>query len=236
MTNLEEPVAVVIGGSSSIGSAISDALAQRFDQVIATYHKGSARSASGNFSTLCLDVTNPVSRQDFVKEMSAAGRAIGCLVLLSGIITGNSLQDYDDETAQKVIGTNMTGLGLFVRDALPLMAPQGRVLVVNSIAAERGSFDPFYAASKGAMLAFAKSLATARNNDISVISMLPGPIEDSSMFTEMAPDVQRRHMQDSPIGQILTAQDLASVIADVSQPHWIGANGAVIRLNCGAYV
>jgi 3-oxoacyl-[acyl-carrier protein] reductase len=164
------------------------------------------------------------------------GTGLDTIVLLSGDILGKSLEATSDEDMRHLTEVNLTGPASLLRDLMPYVNIGARVLLVSSIAGERGSFDPLYAATKGALIPFAKSLATWLGARMSVTVVAPGPIEESKMLREMAPERIDHHRKASPIGELLTADDFASVLFDLAQPHWRHANGSVIRLNGGAYV
>ena len=223
---------LVVGASASIGAAICTELTNTYSSVIGTFHSRPLRFEADNFEARQLNLCDPQSRQDFVQNVGP----VDALVMLSGIISGYSLKDYTDERAADLINANLTGLCLFVRDMLPILSSQATLIFMSSIAAERGSFDPLYAASKGAIIPFAKSLATSRETDINVITLLPGPISGSTMFEEMTAENQQKHIDQAPRNRILEAKHLGTIVADLCGPHWASANGAVIRLNGGAYV
>ncbi|MCG8443678.1 MAG: SDR family oxidoreductase, partial [Caulobacterales bacterium] len=106
----------------------------------------------------------------------------------------------------------------------------------SSISGERGSFDPIYAAAKGAIMPFAKSLATWLGDRVSVVVVAPGLIEGSAMHDDMAPERRDHHRDATPRGELLSQEGFASLLADLAGAHWAHVNGAVIRVNGGAYV
>lgn len=231
-----DKIALVIGASSSIGESVCTALLREHNQVIGTYHSSSLDFEYRDLISKNLDITDSASRSKLIASLEFSKIELDTVVMLSGAIVGCSLSEYTDELAYQSAAINFVGQGLILRDLLPLLSKPATIILVSSIAAERGSFDPFYAASKGAMLPFAKSLATLKGQDIAVITVLPGPIEESSMFNEMSPEVQDSHRLRSPRDRLLQSTELADVIADLCEPHWRHANGAVLRLNGGVYV
>jgi 3-oxoacyl-[acyl-carrier protein] reductase len=107
--------------------------------------------------------------------------------------------------------------------------------MISSISAQRGSYDPIYAASKAAILSFVKSLAVGLGG-VRVNAIAPGLIEDSTMYKEMSVDRQELHRQQTSQKRLLHISDLADVIYDISKNHWKHLNGACIDLNGGQYV
>jgi 3-oxoacyl-[acyl-carrier protein] reductase len=227
---------LIVGASASIGPKVVAAFAARATHVAATFHATPIASPPPNTGVHELDILDAASRADLCQAMAARGGGIDTVVMMPARIMGAALPRYSDADAASIMAVNFTSQALLIRDLLPLMNPGARLLLIGSIAAERGSFDPFYAASKGALIPFAKSLATGHGAKLTVTVVLPGPIEDSTMFNEMAPEIQERHRQQSPRGALLLAADFAQILVDLAQPHWRHANGAVIRVNGGSYV
>jgi NAD(P)-dependent dehydrogenase (short-subunit alcohol dehydrogenase family) len=81
-----------------------------------------------------------------------------------------------------------------------------------------------------------KSLAKALAPRIRVIAIAPGAIAGSSTISAMSPGRQQHHLRESLTGEMLSADDLAAVMVDLTRPHWRQLNGNVVRLNGGAYV
>jgi len=230
---------LILGASSSIGDEVIRAMLDKTDcELIASYHNTDIdKGLKGKrVTTAQLNLCDQNSQRGFLRSLSNKDIKLQTLILLPGIIFGQPLHGYSDDDIDKVMDVNFTSQAKFIRDIKPYMAPQSRLILIGSIASERGSFDPFYAASKGALIPFAKSLARAYGNDFSTITLLPGPIKNSKMYDEMSPQTQKRHREQNPTGDILSAKDLAHIIVDLSQPHWQQANGSIIRINGGAYV
>ena len=130
---------------------------------------------------------------------------------------------------------NFTGQAKVVKGLLPLFASGSQIIMISSISAQKGSYDPIYAASKGAILSFVKSLAAGLEG-VRVNAIAPGLIQDSTMYKEMAADRQELHRRQTVQKKLLSMSDLADVIYDISQDHWKHLNGACIDLNGGQYV
>ncbi len=116
------------------------------------------------------------------------------------------------------------------------MSDRSVILFLGSVYGERGSFDPIYAASKGALAAFAKSLAAWNKGRVRANIISPSLIESSTMYEDMAPDRRAFHAQANPSGELVQSEDLAGVIFDLTLPHWKHVNGTVIRVNGGSYL
>ena len=158
------------------------------------------------------------------------------MLILSGAILGKNLASTSDEEMDHLAGVNLFGPARLLRDLLPVLNAGARILLVSSVAGERGGLDPMYAATKGALIPFAKSLATWLRNRMTVTVVAPGAIEDSAMLRDMGAERIAHHRKASPTGELLARADLARLLFDLAHPHWRHANGAVIRINGGSYV
>lgn len=228
---------LVIGASSSIGYAIVKPFLEHDKTVMATYNTQKPSSQSHpSLEYVQLDLTSEKSCMKFTEKLRLTETEFDTIIFLPSIIYGRPLEEYSDPDMEKIMEVNFTAQAKFIRNLLPLMAQKSCLILMGSIAAERGSFDPIYAASKGAFIPFSKSLARAYGKRLSTITLLPGPIMQSKMYNDMSPKTQLRHQEQNPRGELLNMDDLGKVVYDLSQSHWRHANGAIIRLNGGAYV
>jgi 3-oxoacyl-[acyl-carrier protein] reductase len=205
------------------------------DQVMATY-RTSPLPTSDRATAVHLDLLDAASRAAFAARVAALPQAIDVLVLLPGVIAGLSLADYSEGKIDEVISTNFTSQAILLKALLPMLSVGAHVLLMGSISGERGSFDPIYAASKGAIIAFGKSLAVSLAPRVRVNVLAPSLIEGSSMWQSMPEERRERHRRASPTGRLVDKNDLAKIIVDVTQPHWSAVNGVVIRINGGSNV
>ena len=134
------------------------------------------------------------------------------------------------------MAVNFNGQAKLILKILPMLTSQSRLLLFSSISAQRGSFDPIYAASKGALLSLVKSLASGLPPGARINSIAPGLIQDSAMFLDMTTERQEYHRSQIPSKQLLRSQDLAKIVFDLCQDHWSHLNGACVDLNGGQYV
>lgn len=134
-----------------------------------------------------------------------------------------NIEDLPLETWREVLETNLTGMFLCTRAALPLMR-KGGVIVNNLSVAARGVFpgESAYCASKHGALGFTDTLrAEVRGRGIRVISLLPGPT---------ATDLWNQFMPEAPRDKMMSPETVArAVIAAISLPE----NATVEELRIG---
>lgn len=235
--SLHNKRALVVGAASSIGQTVIDGFALRGASVLATVHQRNLGSPNRPGVTQAeANLLDPASLDHFCNEVMAAFGKLDIVVFLSGLLPGCNLANYDDALMHQVMGVNFTGQAALLRRLLPYLSDGAVVLMMSSISAERGSFDPIYAAAKAAQIGFVKSLATWLAPKVRFNAIAPGLIEDSTMFNDMAPDRHVHHLKQTPTGRLTTNDDVAGVIFDLCEPAWSNVNGQVIRINGGAYV
>lgn len=228
---------LVVGASSSVGHAVVDA----FDR--ATFGRNETRvlpTYSGHpvehDRAAHLDLLDQASIEQFAAGPLTNLGPVDVGVLLAGVLPGTSLSDYVPSEMDRTMSVNVTGQAKLIQAMLPHLAERSLLLLMSSVSAERGSYDPIYAASKSALVGLARSLATqlAPKTRVNVVS--PGLIEHSGMYEQMPPHRREHHRVLSPTGALLQLDDLARILVDLARPHWRHLNGAVISLNGGACV
>jgi 2-deoxy-D-gluconate 3-dehydrogenase len=184
--DLTGKVAIVTGGNGGIGYGIAQGLAQAgADIVIAARHaakNAQAASALREIGVQALSVSTDVQDERSVQAMAdAAVQAFGRVDILvnnAGINIRKAPQEYTLAEWQEVLHTNLTGVFLCSRAVYPLMvkAGGGKIINIGSMTSIFGSHvSPVYAATKGGVVQFTKSLAIFWAKDsIQVNAILPG--------------------------------------------------------------
>jgi 3-oxoacyl-[acyl-carrier protein] reductase len=226
---------IIVGASSSIGKSIISKFRSPSTHIIASYFTKKDIKPEDNIHPLELDLKREQSIENFIKKVHLLASHIDTAIFLAGILPGKNLKEYNLADMEKVMTINFTGQAKVIKGLLPLLDSDSQIIMISSISARRGSYDPIYAASKGAILAFVKSLAVGLGG-VRVNAIAPGLIEDSTMYKEMSVDRQELHRQQTSQKRLLCMSDLADVIYDISQSHWKHLNGACIDLNGGQYV
>lgn len=233
---MKEANIIIVGASSSIGSAIISKFRSPSTRIIATYHSKQNIIHEENVYNLKLDLKKNKSIENFIKEVHSIVSHIDTVIFLAGILPGKNLKEYNLSDMEKVIAINFTGQAKVIKGLLPLLDSDSQIIMISSISAQSGSYDPIYAASKGAILSFVKSLALWLSPGIRINAIAPGLIKDSTMYQSMDPSRREFHRLKTPNSQFLTMTDLADIIFDLSGHHWAHLNGACININGGEYV
>ena len=202
--------AIVTGGSRGIGRAIALLLAEEGADVT-FFYRGNAEAAQQvlaaggaaghRIAAAQVDVRDSAACATAVEAIADRCGRIDILVNNAGTIRDNPLAAFDDDDVAIVLETNVTGVFNVTRAVAPYMISQraGRIVNISSVSAEKGGRGQTnYAASKGAINAFTRSLAVElAPRKINVNCVAPGVID-----TEMSRDV-REMAGDEVKGRIL---------------------------------
>ena len=196
--------ALITGASRGIGLAIARALAAdganialagRNHASLSRVAQELRRNKIDALPVVC-DVRDPLEVQQMLATVKRRFRGIDILINNAGISHANvNVEDLPLEAWKDVLDTNLTGMFLVTKGALPLMK-RGSAIVNNlSIAAKR-VFPGLsaYNASKHGALGFTNTLREElRPRGIRVIALLPGAT-DTEIWNVFWADAPRKKM------------------------------------------
>ena len=193
---------VITGGSRGIGRACVAAFAQAGARVFFTYNKNdsAALATAEEFgaSAIKCSQTDGELIEKTIEDIVAQTGTIDVLVNNAGITIDKFLMIMPFEEWQKVMDTNLTGLYRWSKAVCRPMitAHAGCIINIASVSGLVGiGGQTNYAASKGAMIAFSRSLSAELGpKGIRVNTVVPGFIETD--MTAVLPRQIKRDNQD----------------------------------------
>lgn len=239
--------ALVTGGSRGIGAATARLLARCGADVAITYRSRQADADAVAAEVTALGRRASVHRVELadrknvdaeVDRIASAWGGVDILVGNAGIwpVDEASVRDMPDERWSKTMAENIDGMFYSTRAALRVMGDGGRVVLVSSTAGQRGeSMHADYAASKGAMISFVKSVAIeVARRGITVNSVAPGWV-DTEMCADPFSDGGRDRIAAAiPIGRIATVEDIAAPIVFLCTAEARHITGEILNVNGGS--
>lgn len=170
MSQLHQKTAIVTGGGSGIGRAISETFANAgaavaifdLDEAAATETVAAIAAAGGKAAFFRCDVSDSASVKTAVEGAVSAFGKPGILVNNAGIANIGTATNTSESDFDRVMRVNVKGVYLCLQSVIPLMIEAGGGVVLNmsSIAAITGLKDRFaYSASKGAVHTMTLSIA-----------------------------------------------------------------------------
>jgi 3-oxoacyl-[acyl-carrier protein] reductase len=222
-------VALVTGGSRSIGAAIAKRLAADGASVAITYSaspekaKGvvaAIEAAGGRALSIAADAGEPDAVRAAVAQTIEAFGPIDILVNNAGIALGGPIEEIAFADYQRMIAVNVTGVFVATQEAVRKMKPGGRVIQIGSSMARYAAFPTasLYTLTKGAIAGFNRSLARDLGpRGITVNIVHPGPTD-----TDMNPDggpISKIVGPGIAIGRYGKAEEIASAVAYLAGPE-----------------
>jgi NAD(P)-dependent dehydrogenase (short-subunit alcohol dehydrogenase family) len=229
---LASKVALITGASRGIGLAMTRALAAQSCALIITGRDQTALEttsrevgAQTRIRAKTCDITKPEDVSSLLQFVREEFGHVDILINNAGISHSMAPVDkLDPQVWDRVIATNLTGMFLVTRAALPLMQA-GAAIVNNLSGAAKIAFagEAAYIASKHGALGLTRTLREElRAIGIRVIALLPGPT-DTEIWNQFWPEAPRAKMlspetiADAVIGALLLPQN-ASVDELVINP------------------
>jgi 3-oxoacyl-[acyl-carrier protein] reductase len=236
-------VAIVIGGSGGIGSAVAERLAaagmsvlvhfagsgERAEQVVKaiTAAGGTARAVGG-------DVADEAEMAALFDEAERHFGGVDVVVNAAGIMLLGPVAEFDLADLDRMHRINIRGNFVVSQLAARRLRPGGALINFSTTQTRLQSpgYGP-YDASKGAVEAMTLVLAREmRGRDVTVNAVAPGPT--ATPLLDAVPDeVVERLAQAAPLGRLGAPADIAETVAFLAGPaRWI--NGQVVYVNGGA--
>jgi NAD(P)-dependent dehydrogenase (short-subunit alcohol dehydrogenase family) len=182
---------------------------------------------------IAADVTDDDSVQQAVATAEAELGPISLLVTCAGVYTPRPLQELDLGTWRQALDVNLTGTFLCVRRVLPSMAAQryGRVVTLSSMAGVDGgdSACAHYAASKGGVIAFTKSVS----KEYCTKGITANVVAPRNIRTRMLAGMEEELTAQTPVGRLGEVDDVAAAVAFLSSAHAGYITGEVMNINGG---
>jgi NAD(P)-dependent dehydrogenase (short-subunit alcohol dehydrogenase family) len=242
-------VAIVTGGASGIGFAISDRLAAD-DHAVAIFDldgaaAGAAASsitaAGGRAIGLTVDVTSRAQIDAGVEAVRAELGRPTVLVNSAGMDGFDPFLKITAEKWNKILAVNLTGTFDCCQAVVPSMIEEGWGRIVNISSSSAQSGQPImthYVASKAGVIGFTKALALELGpQGITVNTIPPGFIDTPMLRKSEAKGLLgqgvEHHEGNTPVRRVGRPEDIAAACAFLVREEASYITGQVIGVNGG---
>jgi 3-oxoacyl-[acyl-carrier protein] reductase len=248
MISLEGQTAVITGASRGIGAAAALMLAQAGANVVVNYVQNknaahqvveTARAYGVGAIAVKADVSRYAQARRLIEVTERRFGALDILVANAGIWEGAPIDELDEKLWDRVIAINLKSVYNCCHFAARLMKPhqRGAMILISSTAGQRGEANySCYAASKGAIISFTKSICVElAPYNITVNCVAPGWVETDMAAGSLSDKKQLREILSLiPLGRIATAEDIAGAILFLASDLARHITGEILNVNGGS--
>lgn len=246
---LKGKVALITGGDSGIGRAIAVLYAKEGANVAIGYYDEheDAEAVVEQISSLGVtakayahDLKKVEDSQKLIEKVVADFGELNILVNNGGVqFPQDHFEDIAPEQIKETFETNIFGMMFLSQVAVPHLKEGDAIINTTSVTAYRGSAHLIdYSATKGAIVAFTRSLATTlMSKGIRVNAVAPGPIYTPLIPATFSEDKVENQGGETPMERRGQPAELAPsyvFLASYADSSYI--TGQVIHVNGGDYI
>lgn len=247
MINLRSKVVLITGGSRGIGASCVKYFSITNASVAFTYNKNAseAHKIAKRYSKLTkcnaykVDISEPNEIKACVDNVINDFGRIDILVNNAGIWKEGKIDKMSLEDWEETLRVNLTSTFYFTRLVVPYMKKKrfGRIINISSTAGQRGEGSySHYAASKGGMISFTKSIA----EELAEFNILANCVAPGWVWTDMSipvlsnKEILKKELQEIPLKKIPSPDDIAGPVLFLASELSKHITGEVINVNGGS--
>lgn len=254
MSGFGGTVTVVTGGSTGIGRSVVELLSGRGGSVVyCTHDQRTLDAATAELGRTARQVTGTLadvrSAEDMRRLVALAVDEYGGLdglVCCAGIQTYGTAEDTTEDDWHLVLDTNLTGMFLAAKYAVPRMRERGggSIVTISSVQGLTPASRVLgYSVSKAGVDGLARSMAVDHAADrIRVNSIAPGPVDTPLLrATDVAPPVEDARPAPAtgsgrPLPRIAAAGEIAEAVLFLLSDASSYITGTTFRVDGGMHV
>ena len=246
--DLKDKVALVAGGTGTLGIAIARALARAGAHVGITYleRRDAAKESCAAVEALgrkawsiTLDQTDANAIPVAVKAVADHFGRLDMLVNNAGwniAIPFPDLETLDPATWDRLFATNLRGPYLICRAAAPYLkaSKSGRIVNIASVAGlNPGGSSIGYATSKAGLIHLTRCLAVALAPEVSVNCVAPGLMEGTRMTSRLRPETAQGARERAVLKRAASVEDVADQVVTFCRTDSV--TGQVLNIDAGVF-
>lgn len=245
MSRLQGKYALITGGTSGIGLETARQFIAEGATVAITGRSQSALDAAGQALAgkallLLSDAGDIPQQRDLAQRLGQRWPRLDVLYINAGDVTHRPLQEWDEQSYQRLMDINLKGPFFLVQALLPLLANPSSVILCGSVSAHIGlPQSSAYAASKAGLLALARTLSGELHaRGIRVNGLSPGPTETPALGKLGLAEADEQALRDDiralvPIGRMGSALELAKAAVFLAADESAFMVGAELQMDGG---
>lgn len=236
-TPSDASVALVTGGRGSIGRAVRERFLSRGLRVVSADREmpGTRKVSPENDMQVLYEANNQKGARDLIDSLGP-NIPIKHLVLAAGIYPESRFAQLEEDHWQECLDINLTAVYRMIQSALPRLTSDASIVLVSSVAGQRGSRNhAHYATSKAGLFGLMRSVMWELGEQRRINAVSPGII-DNPMTKSLRSDTGDAILTNTPLGRYGTPDEVAGVIDFLCTPSASFIHGENINVNGGLYV
>lgn len=245
---LADKVAIITGGDSGIGRAVAIAFAKEGAKVVVSYlnehddaneTKDLVEKEGGECLLIPGDIgKDAVCRKIVKKALAEFGRVD---VIVNNAVEQHPTEDFlkiSEEQLVRTFRTNIFSFFFLTKAALPHLKKGSTIINTTSVTAYRGSEHLIdYASTKGAIVAFTRSLAkNLAEKEIRVNGVAPGPIWTPLIPSTFSEEEVEEFGQKVPLKRVGEPSEVAPCYVFLASEDSSYMTGQVLHPNGGEVI
>lgn len=246
---LYNKAALITGGDSGIGRAVALLFAREGADISIVYYNehqdadDTKKAIEVQYGRKCLLIAGDISNEKFCN--TAVAKTIKQFARID-ILVNNAATHFESKTLDeisskqllKTFATNIFSMFWITKAALKYMAAGSAIVNTTSVTAYRGSSTLMdYAATKGAIVSFTRSLSTNLiERGIRVNAVAPGPIWTPLIVSSFEPDKVAKHGSDAPMKRAGEPAEVAPCYLFLASDDSSYITGQVLHPNGGEII
>lgn len=233
---LQDKVIIVTGGTSGIGEACTRHFAESGAKIVCASiqePEGNALAAElDNVDFVATDVSDETSVKNLVAKTVELHGRVDAVHCNAGVWARGLVTEFNEADWNKVMGVNVKGVFLTAKHTIPELEKTGSgvLLVTTSVASEIGfPAHALYCASKAALEATVRCLATDHAGKVRVVSVSPGTI-DTPMLAASCQG------WDKPVAELYAEVEKKIPVRRLGQPIDIAKAAAFLLSDDAEYI
>lgn len=245
---LKERVALITGGASGIGKAITLELAKNGAYIAINYNSSKTQAEllveeitnnGGRAIAIKADVSNFLEAENLVKETINHFGKLDILVNNAGVTRDTLIMRMKEEQFDDVININLKGVWNVCRHASRHLTRSnyGRIVNISSVSGLTGNIGQSnYTAAKAGVIGLTKTLArefASRNITANVVA--PGLIE-TNMTKDLPEDIVSNFLRNIPLNRLGQPEEIAHAVSFLVSDKAKYITGQVLTVDGGMVI
>ncbi len=246
--DLQNKVALVTGGASGIGEAITRMLAHHHAKVVINYNHSEQKAKAlvqeierngGKAIAIQADISIFDEAKRLVFEAVQAFGKLDIVVNNAGITDDSLILRMSENQFDRVVDTNLKGVWHICKHAArPLLkSTNGRLINITSVSGITGNVGQSnYSAAKAGVIGLTKTLAREfASRHVTVNAIAPGFIE-TKMTARLNEEVKQAFLQTIPLKRFGTPDEVAHAVLFLASDDASYITGQVLSINGGMVI